>query len=65
MTPNWMWNPGNDPEVDDDLMAEWLKAVLLSKLPPERLQATVAKLVTHMSAGKTCVTRVIDAVDAE
>ena len=53
-----MWVKGENADIDDDLMVEWLIAVLKAArrgITGDRLRDTVIELVDHLSAGKRAV----------
>ncbi len=53
-----MWIPGEKPDVDDQLMKDWLQSVVDAGgrgITGPRLLATMGELVDHLSAGKRCV----------
>ena len=56
-----MYIPGADAAVNDDLMHDWLVAIAkqttVTGLTRQELRATVAKLVSHLSAGNEYVAR--------
>ncbi|MCZ0963461.1 hypothetical protein [Paracoccus benzoatiresistens] len=54
--PDYFWKRGDNPAIDDDLMEQWLSAVVKCPgLTGSRLLATMEKLVSHMSGGKRVV----------
>lgn len=53
-----MWEPGKKPEVNDDLMEDWLQAVVKHQkagLTRESLRSTMTELVNHLSGGARMV----------
>ena len=58
--PAVMWAPGEDPSIDDDLMNDWLMAVVEGQgrgLTGARLGTTMRLLVSHLSGGADMVVR--------